>query len=258
MADVLILAGALNDGTLQELSSEKFEAFIDIQGRPMVEYVLEAVQGSKYADRIALIGPEKLLRERLRLKADAYVEPGDSLFNNIRLGAIALDSKGPVLLVTSDIPLVTSEAIDDFVEKAMERKGEVYYSLISQEACERSFPGMQRTYVKLKEGMYTGGNLGMVEADVIRNASEEISQFFMHRKSTLRLSRILGPNILLRFALGRLKLAQIEKRIEKTTGYKGAGILSDHAEIAFDVDKPSDLELAREFLQRRKEKGEVR
>lgn len=252
MVDVVILAGALNDGALKESSSEKYEALIEIAGRPMVEYVLEAVRGSAFGERVALIGPEKKLREKLSLHADAYVEGGDSLFHNIRLGATALDSQGPVLLITSDIPLITPEAIDDFVKKARSREGEVYYSLINQEACEKTFPGMERTYVKLQEGMYTGGNLGMVEADIIRNCSEEMSQFFTHRKSTLQLSRILGPNILLRFALGRLKLAQIEKRIKKTTGYNGVGVLSNHAEIAFDVDKPSDLELASRFLEERK------
>lgn len=258
MADVLILAGALNDGALQESSSEEYEALIEVAGRPMVEYVLKAVRGSKFAQRVALIGPEELLKERLSLQADAYIEGGDSLFQNIRRGATALDPQGPVLIITSDIPLITSEAIDDFVKDAKKRPGEVYYSLINREACEKSFPGMERTYVKLREGMYTGGNLGMVEADIIRNCSEELSQFFTHRKSTMRLSRLLGPNILLRFALGRLKLAQIEKRIKKITGYDGVGVLSEHAEIAFDVDKPSDLQLANNFLKKRKEEEGAR
>ncbi len=249
MVDAMIMAGAMNDGALQESSSEKYEALIEIAGRPMVEYVLQAVQEARTIDRVAMIGPASELREKLDLQADFYVEGGNSLLHNMRRGAEELGSQGPIFIITSDIPLITSEAIDDFVEKAQARPAEVYYSLVNQKACEKTFPGMERTYVRLKEGTFTGGNMAMIESDIIINCSEDMSKFFDYRKSVLRLGRLLGPNILMRFALGRLKMAQIEKRVRKTTGYDGAGIFSNHAEVAFDVDKPSDMDLATHFLE---------
>jgi hypothetical protein len=45
-----------------------------------------------------------------------------------------------------------------------------------------------------------------------------------------------------------LEVTEIEARVEEILGMKGAGILSLYPEIGVDVDKPSDLALARALL----------
>ncbi|NLB74419.1 MAG: hypothetical protein GX795_10435, partial [Firmicutes bacterium] len=46
----------------------------------------------------------------------------------------------------------------------------------------------------------------------------------------------------------RLSVRDIERRLETLTGVQAMGVISDYAEIAFDVDKPKDLELAQAIL----------
>ena len=58
MVDVLVLAGAPNSGKLAECSESLYEAFIEINGRPMLEYVLNALSSSRYVDRICVVGPK--------------------------------------------------------------------------------------------------------------------------------------------------------------------------------------------------------
>ncbi|HBG01879.1 MAG TPA: hypothetical protein DDW87_09955, partial [Firmicutes bacterium] len=55
--DAVILAGAPNDGQLKEVSSEKWEATIPIYGKPMVNYVIEALKNSSRIAKIVVVAP---------------------------------------------------------------------------------------------------------------------------------------------------------------------------------------------------------
>ena len=54
--------------------------------------------------------------------------------------------------------------------------------------------------------------------------------------------------LILKFLIRRLSVRDIERRLEVLTGVQAMGVISDYAEIAFDVDKPKDLELAQAVL----------
>lgn len=249
MFDVLILGGAPNDGELRNMSSQEYEALIDIQGKPMVEYVLKAVKASKYTEKIALVGPVEAFRSLLTTEPDVYVESGTTLLENMQKGLQPLRKNRLTLFMTADIPLISPEAIDDFLEKAMAQEGEVFYPVISKEICERAFPDMQRTYVRLKEGVFTGGNIFILHPDVLVHCHDSLESMFGHRKSPWKLSRILGPAFLLRFALGQLSIQQIESKVFRSFGCRGVAIFSEYVEMAVDVDKVVDLELVRAHLQ---------
>ena len=57
MFDVLILAGTGKEAELTIREGVKNKAFIPIQGKPMVGYVIEALQAAKEIGRIAVVGP---------------------------------------------------------------------------------------------------------------------------------------------------------------------------------------------------------
>ncbi|NLM69130.1 MAG: hypothetical protein GX177_03905, partial [Firmicutes bacterium] len=46
--DAIVLAGAKNDGKLQEVSSCQYEALIKINDKPMLCYVINALKSSAY------------------------------------------------------------------------------------------------------------------------------------------------------------------------------------------------------------------
>ncbi len=255
MVDALILAGAPNNGALQESSSSEHEALIEIGPRPMVEYVIRSARAARNVGRIALVGPLEKMKSTLQDKPDFFVEMGDSLIYNLQEGLSVLDRDNLVLLLSADIPLITSEAIDDFVEQSLDRgNGDIFFPIISRQVCEAKFPDMKRTYARLKEGVYTGGNMALVKPQVIFDRDNELTQVVLYRKSTWKLSRLLGATFLFRFVLGKLSLKQIESRVSQATGLASMGIITEYAEVGFDVDKPSDLELATRIIAEEEEK----
>ena len=244
--DAVILAGAPNDGQLKEVSPERWEAAIPIQGKPMVNYVIEALQNSSRIAKIVVVAP-------LEIQGDLtpgvmVVEAGCSLTENIFRGMDVLQKENPVLFVTSDIPFVHAEAIDDFLDRCEELEGEIFYPLVSREANEQLYPEAVRTYFTLKEGSFTGGNVRLAEPQAVINSRWIMDQVFERRKKPFMIIRMLGLFFILKFCLKKLTLRELERRASEILGHSGVSIISPYPELGTDVDKPSDLALAEKTI----------
>ena len=170
----------------------------------------------------------------------------DSLLQAVRY----LDSEGFLLVLTSDIPLISQVALRDFLEECSKRDADVYYSFVPKEKIEEKYQGVKRTYVRLKDGIFTGGNVVLIKAQVVLSYSELIEQVIALRKHPLKLCNLLGFEFLFRLVTGRLTVAEIETRVEQILKLKGVGITSLYPEIGIDVDKPSDLKLVQSILNK--------
>ncbi|MGE5575953.1 MAG: NTP transferase domain-containing protein, partial [Syntrophothermus sp.] len=224
--DVVVLAGANNDGALKAVTDTPYEALIMLAGKPMVKYVVDAAARSKYVGRVVIVGPERQLREFLDDTAFYIAQCGETMVENILIGIEMLQPRGKVLLVTSDIPLLTPEAIDDFIERCNAAEADIYYPIVSREANDAKYPGVKRTYVRLKEGVFTGGNMALLQPQVVRKSHKMIERAVSMRKKPWQLSRLLGFKFIVKFVFNKLSLTEIEQRVQLILGFKGVGIIS--------------------------------
>ena len=253
MVDAVVLAGAPNTGRLHEVSPEPYEALIEIAGRPMLAYVLDALRASSQVDRLVVVGPPELDPVVAAAGAER-ADAGPDVVVNLRAGVAALGAAGSryILISTSDIPLLTPEAVDDFLTRCREMGDlDVYYPVVRRERSEEVYPGVERTYVRLKDGSVTGGNLFLMRADVLERSEGLLAEAISLRKHPLRMSRLLGPRVLVKAAVRTLSADDVERRVEELLGLRGRAVFTPYAEIGVDVDKPSDLALARQVLEGR-------
>ncbi|HHY09515.1 MAG TPA: NTP transferase domain-containing protein [Firmicutes bacterium] len=244
--DAVVLAGALNDGKLAEASPEKWEAVIPIHGKPMVNYVIEVLQALPRVENLVVVGPAEI--EKHLPPGTRLVECGKSLVENVFLGVEALAGENKVLLVSSDIPFIHTEAMDDFLDRCSELERDIYYPLVSKESNEQVYPETVRTYFKLKEGTFTGGNILLAAPQAIAGSREIMTQVIFQRKKPWKIIGILGCMFLIKLLMSRLSLSEIEKRAQEILGYSGALMITPYPEIGTDVDKPADLELAQKMI----------
>lgn len=247
--DAIVLAGAKNNGALKEVSPVPYEALISLKNRTLIEYVVDSLTKTPSVGRILVVGPREHLSSLIGERVYSIQEGSDSILENVKIGAEVLNVKEDILLTTSDIPLITPEAIEDFLEKTRRLEGDLFYPIISKEDNESLLPGMERTYVRLRDGVYTGGNLFLFSPHAIPICYEPIRKFIQNRKNPLKLTRLLGIPFLFQLVIGRLSLKGIEKRMSRLLGIKGVPIISRHPEMGFDIDKPSDLEIVEHYLQ---------
>lgn len=245
MYDAIILAGGENSKNLSAGEREPFEAMIRIAGKPMVAFVAEALSGCPRVGRIFILGPEEALAtcplpERARIMAG-----GRTIIDTIVSGMNALGHRRKTIVATADIPLLTSAAVEDFLAQCDRTEADLYYPVVTREVNERRFPGNRRTYVRLREGTFTGGNLFLVNPAVVPGCVRVADRLIAQRKNPLRLAAILGWTFVFKFLAGRLSIVEVERRVAELLGVRGAVIQSPYAELGIDVDKPSDLEMVR-------------
>lgn len=234
----------MNQGPLKEVSPSIYEAEISVAGRPMVDYVVDAVKGLNGIEKIVLVGPEPIQREGTIL-----APVGEDLISNLLSGIRTLNaSNAPVLVVTADIPLITTSVLEEFLAQAPQNV-DVVYPIIEKELTQSAYPTTKRTYVRLRDGSFTGGNIFLINPSKLLEIQDQVKVLLGHRKSPVRLARDIGIRTLVRFALGLLTIRDAEQRVAKLLNVTGRALVFAHPEVGVDVDKPQDLVLVEQLLQ---------
>ncbi|CUH95468.1 hypothetical protein P22_1539 [Propionispora sp. 2/2-37] len=251
MYDAIVLAGGKTCRALREMSSETYEALIEIAGKPMIYYIVNALAGCRDIGRIFLLGPVEELSHCKFPVQPVIAAAGQSIMDTIANGMSLLDHTDKVLVVTADIPFLTAAAIEDFLGKCAGQEADFYYPIISREISSQSYPKARRTYVRLQEGTFTGGNVFLVNPRIVPQCLKKANHIIARRKNPLRLCGLLGWTFVFRFLCGNLSLDIIQRRASEILGIQGAVIYSRYAEIGMDVDKPGELTLARSKMAAR-------
>lgn len=249
--DAIVLAGTSSRGELKEYCQVSNEALIPIGEKLMVEHVVDAFKKVSPVNRIAIAGPLKELA--VIYKDDPQVmltEQGDSQVDTLLNGLELLkpDPEQRIIVTAGDIPFLSHEAIEDLLEQCAEREGDLFYPIVPKVANEKRFPGVKRTYIHFREGVFTGGNIFLLKAGIIEPCAAKANELISLRKSPFDLSKQIGWGFILKFLLRFLSIEETEKRFSDLLNIKGSAIISPYPEIGVDVDKLSDLELARKVL----------
>lgn len=223
------------------------KALIDLDGRPMAAWVLEALRRSGRVARVAYVGP---LGPGMRELVDVPLADTGGLLSNLEAGVEALRPAGGgrVLVVTADVPLLTAGMLRDLLDAAdREAPGaDLVYPVVRREDCEAAFPGVKRTYARLRDGTFTGGNVFLLDPRLVREP--RLRAVWAQRKNPLGLARLIGWGTLAGLLTGRLTVAALEARVSRLLGARARALVTPHAAVGTDVDKDGDLDLARRHL----------
>ena len=219
------------------------KALAMIAGQPMAAHVLRALRNGG-VQRIVYVGPITPALEGL---IDAHVTARGTMLENLQAGLEMIGDAGRVLVATADIPLLTSDAVRDVLTR--DRGAGLVYPIINMLDSETMFPGGKRTSAKLKEGRFTGGNLFMLEPRLVSDFLPRLEFVLNNRKNVIRLAGMFGLGTLVKLALGTLSIAELEANVSRILGVPAQALMTKHAEIGFDVDKPDDIAIVLKKLE---------
>lgn len=249
LADAVVLAGG--DGTPVDASSP-IKGLVPVLGRPMVEWVVDALRAAGTVRRIVVVLPTDQGLNGLAEKVDAIVVSDGRFIDNALAGFSALDGDLHAVWATGDIPAITPAAIDEIVTRTINAGADFSYPLISEAAMTEQFPGSVRTYFKIAAGTYTGGNVVVTPPTLDPAAlSDLFQQFFDARKSPVKTLKIVGAGFAAKLALGKLDTADIERKLSGLFGAPCAAIYDPHPSVGADVDKPIDRVVVEQVLRQR-------
>lgn len=242
--DVVILAG----GNASDLdSSASCKGLVEIRSKPMIEYVVDALRACPPVRRIVAVLPDSG-EGGWRSRVDHVVTSSRNIVDNFMAGVEALPGSDRILTLSADIPLISPEAIADFLEKCRPFDADLYYPIVTKAGAEKKFPGVQRTYVHLRDGVFTGGNMMLLNPETIARNRQLMESIYAARKSPFKLVGILGWGFVLKFVFRLLTIDELERKVSCLIGGKGKAVVVEYAEVGVDVDKPADLVLAARML----------
>lgn len=241
MLNAIILAGEQPVGNWNEQFNK---ALFRINGKTMAEYVISAIRNVEGIDKVIIIGDKKKLEESLKYGVDAVIESSGSITESLMAGLDYLGRNIHTLVCTSDIPLITPEAINEFVDKSKASKVDFCYPVVEKKVNDSKYPEMERSYIKIKEGSFTGGNIFYVNPNIIKSGLTLVEKILEFKKNPVKMAGILGFGLMMEYSMGSLTLEKIEKKFSNISNIKVKAVITEHPEIAFDVDKPGDVIVA--------------
>lgn len=244
MVNAVVLAGDSNDSPVQYV---KNKALIKIRDRFMIEYIVDSLVQAACVDRIIIVGPE-CLKEIVGDRVEAVHDSTNSIIENMRKGISSLNDDNHVIVCTCDIPLVSGEAIEDFVRQCLDKNVDIGYPIIEKSLNDKKYPDVKRTYVKTKDGIYTGGNIIYVNPLVLDECYKIAESLVENRKSAIKMGKTIGIGTLIRLCLGILKVGSVEKKASKLFGINIRAIETLYPEIGNDVDKIDDVEFVEKYI----------
>lgn len=255
--DAIVIAGGIPQpgDYLYEETGGSPKAMLDIAGKPMIQWVLDALSKAKTIDQVVVIGlPPECCDVRCS-KPLAFALNQADMVENVRAGALKALEMNPqarhFLVASSDIPAITPEIVDWEVRTAMETDHDAYYNVITRQVMEARFPGSRRSYVHLKGMEVCGGDMNVIRAQTVTTNDALWKKIVDARKSALKQASLLGYDTLFLLMFRLLTLDNAVKIASKRLNIQGRVIVSPYAELGMDVDKPHQLAIMRDDLAKR-------
>ena len=253
--DAIILAGGIPgpDEPLYPLTQDQSKSLLDIGGKPMVEWVIDALEGSSVIDRIVVVGLSS--NYHLKSKNDLILaDDTGSMLSNIKTGSeiLARDYQNPhdhhAILAASDIPAITPAMVDWEAEKISQSDHDIYYSLITRQTMETRFPGSRRSFYKIKDAEVCGGDLNAIRLTLMTDPSAKWQQLVNARKNAFKQAALIGFDTLFMLLFRQFTIDSIGPWLSQRLEIKGRVFLNPYAETGMDIDKPEQLDLIRKDL----------
>jgi len=254
--DVVVLAGGLlsQDDPLRDEYQEEYRSLINIHGKPMVQWVIDALTACDSIGELYIMG----LPQGTNLNSTNplhFLPDEGNLFDNIHAGAqrAAQDhpSQSKIMVAAADIPAIHVDAVKWLVDQVAEDPNALlYYCVIPQEVMETRFPGSGRSFTRFRDISICGGDINVIDQELLSGEKPVWKQISEARKHPLKQARLLGLDSLLLIALHLLTLEKAVKMVCKKLSLNARALISPYAEMGMDADKPNQLAILRRDLEK--------
>jgi len=244
--DAILPAGGRIDSSFAARVGTDVKALIKFGEQTILERTIAALRGTGRVGRTIVIGGREVHIEADGL-ATEVLDEGASGPDNILKGLKHLvglpDPPKKVLVVTTDMPFLTAEVINRFLDQCPQER-DICVPLVSKAEWFEKFPNSMATFATLADGVWTTGCAYLIDVTALETAMPQIERVFKNRKSVVGMAKLLGPRFLFKFVTKTLNVLDVELKITTMLGCTGAAIRNAPTELAYDIDDLEDYEYA--------------
>ena len=253
MNAIILAGGKLEPGDpLYDENPDQPKSLIDIAGKPMVGWVIEALDRAQLTKELVVIGLEEVPGIETT-KPLHFLPDSGGLLDNVVASLSFVKQVHPedehALVTSADIPAITPEIVDWRINSLTSRDIDVDYAVVSKSVMERRFPDARRSYIHLRDIDVCGGDINILKVGLAQDTAfwEKV---VAARKSAFRQAKLIGYSFLLLILLRRMSLKDAELYISDRLELLGHATVSPYAEVAMDIDKPGQLAIMRADLSK--------
>jgi len=246
--NAFITAGGLITGEFARIAGTTIKALIKIDGRSILERTIEALKSCESIGTVTLIAPAEVQSLPDACHADTFIEAHASGVENILRGLEHHRNDERVVLCTSDLPFIHAHAIGEFLVRCPGDAQLCYPIFERGEIGPAMRPGVP-SYIKLKDGHFTGGSLFLLHVGMSLARIHEIGKSFNARKSAVAMAMRLGPVMVIKFLLGLCTSEDLLERAGQIMGGRCAGIRGCDPVITIDIDDEAAYHFACRFAE---------
>ncbi|MFT5388173.1 MAG: GTP:adenosylcobinamide-phosphate guanylyltransferase [Candidatus Omnitrophota bacterium] len=246
----MILAGGEDEAWCHQYGY-KTKPFLPLNGKPMLERVLQAFHASQYIDKIVVVGPKELDQLDCMKYVHRRVSSGRSFIENLLRGIFhvktfiykwAFNHNG-YLVSFCDAAFLTTDVIDYTINTIDKHKPCLALHYVAKETIMKGkYLGENRTFMYIAGKPYTGANIYYVHKfRFIFRVLKDLMAMRRFRKQPSKMLQHLECE-------GK-PFSYIEVVLSKMMKAKAKIFVSPYAEMGVDIDKPIDYELAKSMLE---------
>jgi molybdopterin-guanine dinucleotide biosynthesis protein A len=247
--NAVVLAGGPCDDVAKLQPGAPNKAFVDICGTTLVGRVVAALRDSPSIERIVVVTPPDEWGNPDLRAADDFRPDGVRIRDSLRNGLEGFAFDRALLVATSDLPVLTIAAVEDFAERSTALDADVVYGCVEKRVHLQRYPRIPHTWARMRDGTFCGGGLAAIKPRALPLLERFIEDLGAARKHPFKLASLFGWDMLARFAIGRLSIAQAEARASRILGAPVRALVSPFPETGVNVDRVGDVELARELVR---------
>jgi molybdopterin-guanine dinucleotide biosynthesis protein A len=238
----VVFAGGKATEPLAAVFKVRYKGEIVFDGERLVDRALRTVREAGGFERIFAVLPDELREPPLSVEV-TVIPARAKLMDNFMAAMESTREADLTYLVGCDAPRTTAEMVNSIRRAVRGDPGkDIYYPVVEKRTIEAKYPGARRTYVTLKEGSFTGGNIIVVNGRRAMAAQSRIQSAVALRKKPLALVAKMGARFIWKALTGRLSLAEAVARVEALSGLRGMVVVCPCPEIAMDIDEPGDYD----------------
>lgn len=230
------------------------KALIPIAGRPMIQWVLDAVLESKTIQTLLIIGLQNKINIGCPKKSIIQMQHAGGIADKLICGAKKIVTICPdiekIIWISADVPLITGEMLDWYSQEVFKYDFQASYQIVDQALMEAAFPGANRTLWKLKDRKICLADVNCIDINILTAAYDpNIKHTELFRKSPIRLILKIGLWPFISYLSGKMTEKKATSIIQNKYNFKLSLIKSKYPEMAMDIDRIDQYYLVEKLLK---------
>lgn len=233
--------------------NETAKALIPVGGEAMISRVVRTLLATPAIGRVVILAQDTGAltgKHDTQWLADdprvSFAVSEGSLSRSLAAVSGTAAAPWPVLVTTADHPLLTPQILEAFLGEAGD--ADVAVGMVERASMLPRFAGNRRTWMRLRDGAFTGANLFAFNNSLAGSALAVWIRAEQSRKTPWVVFSHFGPWLLLRAVTRTVSAREGLRSAGARLGIRAKAVILPFAEAGIDVDKVSDHALAEAIL----------